>query len=713
MAKINLTDISSGYTSLSTYNANNVLIESAIENTLSRDGTSPNSMNATLDMNSHRVTNLPDAVANQEPVTLAQAASIAGVTNPLTKDTVAAILYPRTDAEINTSITPTDFSYLPLNVRRYGAVGDGVTDDYQAIVDAITVSDNAYFNGQPFLIYFPNVAGTGGRYMVSQTLIVNRNGHCWIGDAPARRSHPSAIALTAAAAPTLLLDYTGEAPHFHWLSFEGFSGDDKATKLIELHPNPRLPTAAEISARGLDSGTLYNFEDVDAEFNNCNFQFSTAALHTYGRGLYVDTCEIFQCDVGIDLDREAVFQRGADNNGQDQDTGLRGFAIRNTRFHGMGTPSAAVRNIGTYKDDMGGLEFTGNLLDTSCSVMYGPMKNSNFDCTHTAIRAIVFDAHTTTGLGDASGTYENISINGIYNSWTLQNQNDADVDSTLDAAVVATDVIIPIASTTNFTVGKFVHIELDTGQYHKGEITSINSGVSVTLIAADAMPSGAASGNDIDQSTPIFSDNFLYADGGKNISIDANVRDIFKDVIRFDGAVDTFSMNGTFYDVMQDGASTWYSLVKLNGAAFTNITVAGSLQTDAGLTASPSVVAAVGSFTIQGMNLEGLSFDPTEWVPFSSGASVSPWTSTDATPSMMGRKYLVSAGTTAITDFDDGEVGDTLLIKCGAADITITNNAALILAGGANYDMKTATGDTLTLTMFADQVWTEVSRSVN
>ncbi len=140
MAKINLTDISSGYTSLSTYNENNSLLESAIENTLSRDGTGPNTMEATLDMNSHRVTNLPDAVANQEPITLAQAASIASVTTPLTQDTVAAVLYPATSAETGAGVTLTDKYELPGNYHRYGATGDGSADDGTAVNAAINQS---------------------------------------------------------------------------------------------------------------------------------------------------------------------------------------------------------------------------------------------------------------------------------------------------------------------------------------------------------------------------------------------------------------------------------------------------------------------------------------------------------------------------------------------------------------------------------------------
>ena len=82
----------------------------------------------------------------------------------------------------------------------------------------------------------------------------------------------------------------------------------------------------------------------------------------------------------------------------------------------------------------------------------------------------------------------------------------------------------------------------------------------------------------------------------------------------------------------------------------------------------------------------------------------------DATPSVGGKSLFKSGGTTAITDFDDGVVGQTIEILA-AHTITITDGSAIDLAAGGDYVM-TAT-DTLVLRMFDDQVWVEISRSVN
>jgi hypothetical protein len=69
MPKLTLNTIGSRYGSIDALNANFDAIEQAIENTLSRDGTGPNTLEANLDANSQRILNLVDPVSNSEPVT--------------------------------------------------------------------------------------------------------------------------------------------------------------------------------------------------------------------------------------------------------------------------------------------------------------------------------------------------------------------------------------------------------------------------------------------------------------------------------------------------------------------------------------------------------------------------------------------------------------------------------------------------------------------
>jgi hypothetical protein len=80
MSKLTLNDIVSGYGTASLYNANNTLIEAALENTLSRDGTTPNTMGAALDMNSNKINNLEDGTLSTDAATVGQLNNITLVT---------------------------------------------------------------------------------------------------------------------------------------------------------------------------------------------------------------------------------------------------------------------------------------------------------------------------------------------------------------------------------------------------------------------------------------------------------------------------------------------------------------------------------------------------------------------------------------------------------------------------------------------------------
>jgi hypothetical protein len=74
VAKLTLTNLTSlnNSTAVTNINANNDAIETALENTLSRDGTTPNTMSADLDMNSNNIINLPAAASSTEPVRKAE-----------------------------------------------------------------------------------------------------------------------------------------------------------------------------------------------------------------------------------------------------------------------------------------------------------------------------------------------------------------------------------------------------------------------------------------------------------------------------------------------------------------------------------------------------------------------------------------------------------------------------------------------------------------
>lgn len=75
MAKLTLSNVANlqnESAAVTTLAQNNAATVAAMEKTLSRDGTLPNHMEASLDMNSNTIINLPDALTDQEPATYSQ-----------------------------------------------------------------------------------------------------------------------------------------------------------------------------------------------------------------------------------------------------------------------------------------------------------------------------------------------------------------------------------------------------------------------------------------------------------------------------------------------------------------------------------------------------------------------------------------------------------------------------------------------------------------
>ena len=156
MAKLELNDISSILSNptgaATAISNNNASIEEALENTLSRDGTSPNQMEANLDMNSKRILNLPSPMYDQEPVRLGDLPDLTG--SPIVFEGMNPDVYDPTSVEgdifdmdnmiqgtvnyfLNASLY-NKVNYNVWNVNQFGTTG--TADDtavFQAGIDYI------------------------------------------------------------------------------------------------------------------------------------------------------------------------------------------------------------------------------------------------------------------------------------------------------------------------------------------------------------------------------------------------------------------------------------------------------------------------------------------------------------------------------------------------------------------------------------------------
>lgn len=160
MTKLVLDDISTGYGSTTKLNSNFTAIEEALDNTLSRDGTSPNGMLADLDMNSRKILNLPAATSNTEPVTYAQFLAAQGDLLYSGEIDASAVVFTPTGTGAEERNISQELVLLAHTPEQFGAVGDGVTDDTTAVQACI----NACIASGVAQMYAPNV------YKITSTL---------------------------------------------------------------------------------------------------------------------------------------------------------------------------------------------------------------------------------------------------------------------------------------------------------------------------------------------------------------------------------------------------------------------------------------------------------------------------------------------------------------------------------------------------------------
>jgi hypothetical protein len=153
MSKVTLNDLASlanEASAIASINSNNTALETAFENTLSRDGTSPNTMGANIDMNSNRVLNLPEPVADQEPLRLIDYLnSVSGVslaghvrTSDLSNTTdtskgTALVAHKVNGTSSSGVVLRSKLEKELISVKDFGAVGDGATNDTPAFQAAI------------------------------------------------------------------------------------------------------------------------------------------------------------------------------------------------------------------------------------------------------------------------------------------------------------------------------------------------------------------------------------------------------------------------------------------------------------------------------------------------------------------------------------------------------------------------------------------------
>lgn len=124
MSKItvnNLSSLQNEITALSVINGNDTKLAAAFDNTLSRDGTSPNQMLSNLDMNSYQVLNLPAPGSDNSPIRKIDLTNVFQVTNLLHANSVSTITI---GLGSKVFITPSGLGFFPGEYVLIQVTGD-------------------------------------------------------------------------------------------------------------------------------------------------------------------------------------------------------------------------------------------------------------------------------------------------------------------------------------------------------------------------------------------------------------------------------------------------------------------------------------------------------------------------------------------------------------------------------------------------------------
>lgn len=159
MAKLttsDLTSLANENSAIATINDNFAAVEVAMEKTLSRDGTAPNTMAADLDMNSNKIMNLPEATTNTEPVRKLEFDALETVLSALVVDAETAA----NAAEDSADNAAASESAAAISAAAAAASADGFDDVYLGAKTSDPTLDNDGNALQAGAIYFNTVTQT-------------------------------------------------------------------------------------------------------------------------------------------------------------------------------------------------------------------------------------------------------------------------------------------------------------------------------------------------------------------------------------------------------------------------------------------------------------------------------------------------------------------------------------------------------------------------
>lgn len=171
MSKIvlsSIADLTQSTTAQTTINANSTIVQTAFDNTLSRDGTFPNQMGSNLDMNSNQILNLPAPVSGTSPARLVDV-----ITNPTLVLTIPPVgtsgaTVPLLNAANTWSATQTTTARTIINYTPVFDLASGLFSVATLFTNlSISVPTGATYSS----LRFTDVNGTSPTYTLAATTV--------------------------------------------------------------------------------------------------------------------------------------------------------------------------------------------------------------------------------------------------------------------------------------------------------------------------------------------------------------------------------------------------------------------------------------------------------------------------------------------------------------------------------------------------------------